>query len=89
MGTLSKRSPNFVIDITRHINHQKGKLHAVLGDRQPCRDRRFAAIEARRSEGAICKIKGRGTIAASSRCLHMVFCSTSKIAVVPLRFASY
>jgi hypothetical protein len=88
MGTPSKRSPNFVIDITRHINHQKGKLHAALGDRQPCRERTFAVIEARRSEGAICKIKGRGTIAASSRCLHMGFCSTSKIATVLPRFAS-
>jgi hypothetical protein len=40
----------------------------------------------RRGQG---KIKGRGTIAASSRCLHMGFYSTSKIATVLPRFASY
>jgi hypothetical protein len=35
------------------------------------------------------KIKGRGTVAASSRYLHMDFCSTSKIATLLSRFASY
>ncbi len=35
------------------------------------------------------KIKGRGTVAASSRCLHMGFRSTSKIATVLRRIASY
>jgi hypothetical protein len=35
------------------------------------------------------KIKGRGTVAASSRCLYMGFCSTSKIATLLPRIASY
>jgi len=35
------------------------------------------------------KIKGRGTVAASSRCLHMGICSTSKIATALPRIASY
>jgi hypothetical protein len=35
------------------------------------------------------KIKGRGTVAASSRCLHMGFCSTSRIATLLPRIASY
>jgi hypothetical protein len=35
------------------------------------------------------KIKGRGTLAASRRCLHMGFCSTSKIATLLPRCASY
>jgi hypothetical protein len=41
------------------------------------------------SEEAQGKIKGRGTIAASSLCLHMGFCGTSKIARVLPRFTSY
>ena len=41
------------------------------------------------SEEAKGKIKGRGTIATLSRCLHRGFCSTSKIAIVLPRFASY
>jgi hypothetical protein len=35
------------------------------------------------------KIKGRGTVAASSRYLHMSFCSTSKTATLLPRIASY
>ncbi len=35
------------------------------------------------------KIKGRGTVAASSRYLHMSFRSTSKIATLLPRIASY
>jgi len=34
------------------------------------------------------KIKGRGTVAASSRCLHIGFRSTSKIATLLPRIAS-
>ena len=34
------------------------------------------------------KIKGRGTVAASSRCLHIGFRSTSKIAALLPRIAS-
>jgi hypothetical protein len=35
------------------------------------------------------KIKGGGASAAPSRCLHIGFCSTSKIATVLPRYASY
>jgi Domain of unknown function (DUF5615) len=80
------RTPTDSIHTYAGVKRRK-PVQRPMENEQPS-EKRESEKARKRAKKRTGKIKGRGTIAASSRCLHMVFCSTSKIATVPRKLVS-